>query len=226
VSCACASLSTFTAGVANTGAMIGARERSAVWGPVAVLLMLLVSICFYFYRPHNPLSSPIARDPLAVNNIPEDQAFVRYADPAATFVVSIPEGWSQTTNGAETAFTSGRNIIRIRSVRTPARPSAADRIDEMPQLAADIPGFQLSAVSTVEVPAGTAVMITYTAGESDIDEVQRYEFWRDGHQLTISLSSPQGSNNSTPWQIVVDSLQWTVSSPNAKATRSPPTTAG
>jgi hypothetical protein len=207
--------------------MIGARQPSAVWGSVAALSILLASVCFYVYRPNDPLSSPVARDSLAVNNIPEDLAFVRYADPAEVFVVSIPAGWSRATNETDTTFISGRNSIRIRSARAPAPSSAADRIDEMPQLAASIPGFQLSAVSTVDVPAGTAVLITYTAaGGSDIDDVQRYEFWRDGNQLAVSFSSPQGSNNSRTWQTVVDSLQWTVNSPTVKATQPHPNSAG
>jgi hypothetical protein len=82
-------------------------------------------------------------------------------------------------------------------------PSAADRIDEMPRLAATIPGFQLSAVSTVKIPAGPAMLTTSTAASSNggaagTDNIQRYEFWRDGTLLTISFLSPQGADNSEP----------------------------
>ena len=40
------------------------------------------------------------------------------------------------------------------------------------------------------------------------DEVERYEFWRNGKQATLSLSAPVGSDNVDPWKVVTDSFTW------------------
>jgi hypothetical protein len=40
------------------------------------------------------------------------------------------------------------------------------------------------------------------------DDIERYEFWRNGTQATITLSSPVGSDNVDPWRTVTDSFSW------------------
>jgi len=169
---------------------------------------------------HEPSTAPSSSSSGEVNpggDIPDNQAFVPYTDPGGVFVVSVPEGWSRTTSGTDTVFTDKLNSIRIGTAPRPAAPTVTGvHLTEMPQLAAATPGFQLTAVSTVELPAGPAVLIAYTAqsptnpvtGKTGTDDVARYEFWNNGHQVVLTLSSPQGADNADPWRTVVNSLQW------------------
>ena len=77
-------------------------------------------------------------------------------------------------------------------------------------------GFKLGTVTTVNRPAGTAVLITYQAdsppdpvtGKTLTLDVERYEFWQNGMQATITLSAPKGSDNVDPWKTITDSFGW------------------
>ena len=64
--------------------------------------------------------------------------------------------------------------------------------------------------------AGTAVLITYHAlsavnpvtGKVANEAVERYEFWRNGREVVLTLAAPVGSDNVDPWRKVTDSFTW------------------
>jgi len=71
-------------------------------------------------------------------------------------------------------------------------------------------------IDSVTRTAGVAIRIVYDA-TSDTDpvtgktvtlEVERYLFWRTGTLVSLTLSSPKGSDNVDPWKTVTDSLVW------------------
>ena len=78
--------------------------------------------------------------------------------------------------------------------------------------AADIP----ETVTTELRHAGSAVLITYKAdsapnsvtGKVIPQDIQRYEFWKDGNQVTLRLSAPVGSDSVDPSRTVTDSFRW------------------
>ena len=45
-------------------------------------------------------------------------------------------------------------------------------------------------------------------GKIGTDAIERYEFWRDGHEVILTLSGPVGADNVDPWRTITDSLQW------------------
>jgi hypothetical protein len=71
-------------------------------------------------------------------------------------------------------------------------------------------------VTTVNRKAGPAVLIRYSAnspidpvtGKSVVDSVERYEFWRNGQEVILTLAGPQGADNVDPWRTVTDSFRW------------------
>jgi hypothetical protein len=77
-------------------------------------------------------------------------------------------------------------------------------------------GFVLRNVSEVTRPAGTVVLITYRAqsaadtvtGKSVVLDIERYEYWRNGTSVTLTLSAPTGSDNVDPWKKVTESFAW------------------
>jgi hypothetical protein len=64
--------------------------------------------------------------------------------------------------------------------------------------------------------AGPAVLVTYQAdsppdpvtGKVVRDDVERYEFWRNGTEVALTLAGSAGSDNVDPWKIVTDSFAW------------------
>jgi hypothetical protein len=151
-------------------------------------------------------------------DIPDNQAFVPYSHPSPGYTVKVPEGWAMTNAGNAVVFTDKYNNIRIASIAAATAPTMTSaRASEVPAIQSSGTGFRLGNVTSVSRAAGTAVLITYQAdsapnpvtGKVVVEAVERYEFWRNGTEITVSLSSPVGSDNVDPWRKVTDSFAWT-----------------
>jgi hypothetical protein len=150
-------------------------------------------------------------------DIPDTQVFVPYTPPTKLLTVSVPEGWAQTTEGAATVFTDKLNAVRI-EIQPALVPLTSDSIrqQELPAVQSDSPGYRFGAISVVQRKSGPVFLVTYQAtsppnevtGKSGVDAVERYEFWRDGHEAILTLSGPLGADNVDPWRTITDSLQW------------------
>jgi hypothetical protein len=129
-------------------------------------------------------------------DIPDNQAYVRYAPPGAGFSVKVPEGWSRTRTGGAVVFTDKLNSIRMEN---------------------GAPAQQAGSSSTVKRTAGSAQKLSYTmksapdpvTGKSVTDAVERYVFTKGPNIAVLTLSGPKGADNVDPWRIVTDSLRWT-----------------
>ncbi len=161
--------------------------------------------------PNGPEVSP-------PGDIPDNQAFVAYAPAGAGFTVRVPEGWARTTAAGATTFTDKLNAITVaRPTAAAKRPTAASATaTEIPRLAKTVKGFAAARATTVTRTAGPAVRITYLAdsapdavtGRTRRNAVERYEFFRSGKRVVLTLSGPKGADNVDPWRIVTDSLRW------------------
>jgi hypothetical protein len=160
---------------------------------------------------------PQAPEVIVAGDIPDNQVFVPYTAPDQSFQVSVPEGWARTADGAAVLFTDKYNSVRVESVQRPAAPDPASATsDEVPAISAGTPYFALGNVTSVTRKAGPAVLITYNAaspadpvtGKSVATAVERYEFWKGGQDVVLTLSGPQGADNVDPWRAVTDSFGW------------------
>src|SRR3954454_13366510 len=163
-------------------------------------------------------TTPNAPEKSPPGDIPDNQAFVRFAVPGRGFSVKVPEGWSQRRSGGAVVFTDKLNTIRLESRPASRPPSvAAARRTEVPVLRRSVKGFRAPAVSKVARTAGPAVRITYLAqatvnpvtGKSGTDAVERYLFFHGGRDAVLTLSGPKGADNVDPWRLVTNSLRWT-----------------
>jgi hypothetical protein len=41
-----------------------------------------------------------------------------------------------------------------------------------------------------------------------VQSVERYEFFRNGHTVTLTLAGPVGADNVDPWRRITDSFAW------------------
>lgn len=158
-----------------------------------------------------PETQPIGGD------IPDTQAYVSYLPRSGGYVLKVPEGWARTDSPTGVTFTDNLNTIRIDAAPAPSGPDVNSvRTGELSTLAAANPGFQLKDVTIVQRPAGSAVLVTYlddgpanaVTGKRDRQDVQRYEFWRSGNRVSLTLISPVGADNVDPWRKVTDSFAW------------------
>jgi hypothetical protein len=167
------------------------------------------------------LSSSTAAAPAPETNpagdIPDNQAFVPFTPPGGVFTVSVPEGWARTTDGAATIFTDKLNTVRIETrARATAPNTMSVSVDELPAIASLTAGYRPGGVSAVQRKSGQVMLITYqgtsppnpVTGKIGTDAIERYEFWRGGQEVILTLSGPVGADNVDPWRTITDSLQW------------------
>ncbi len=150
-------------------------------------------------------------------DIPDTQAFVVFAPPSGGYSIQVPEGWARTDLATGATFTDKLNSISVESSPTTAAPTTASvKTIDVPTLQGSVAAFTLGQISTVTRSAGDAILLTYqgsgppdaVTGKSVTQEVERYEFWRAGSLVTITLTSPKGADNVDPWKTVTDSFGW------------------
>jgi hypothetical protein len=174
---------------------------------VAVVLALVVAGCG---------SSSSAPESSAAGDIPDNQAYVEFRPPTGLFTVKVPEGWARTENGTVISFTDKLNSIRLESGSVAAAPTESTGRGDLDKIKGSATGFTAGAVSTVTRPAGPALLVTYRAdaaadpvtGKVVNDDLERYQFFHDGHLVTLTLAGPHGSDNVDPWRTVTDSFRW------------------
>jgi hypothetical protein len=151
-------------------------------------------------------------------DIPDNQAYVAYAPPSASYSVKVPEGWSRTAAGGAVSFTDKLNTVRLEQATASAAPTvSAIRQTMLPKLASAEKSFKAGTITTVHRKAGSAVRVTYLAlgkpdpvtGKARLDAVERYVFFHNGREAVLTLSGPKGADNVDPWRIITDSLRWT-----------------
>ncbi len=194
------------------------KAASSISRRVAVVLAvfgLVLGACSSASSPSTPASG--APEVNAAGDIPDNQAFVSYTPPAGGFSLKVPEGWARTEAGGATAFTDKFNSIRVEAQPRPTAPTVASaQQDELPAIRAGVTHFQAGKVSSVNRTAGPAVLITYGAdapanavtSKVVALDVERYEFWRAGTEVVVTLSAPHGADNVDPWKTVTDSFGW------------------
>lgn len=168
--------------------------------------------------PSSASSAPSAApEDNPAGDIPDNQVYVVFTSPDNLFTVSVPEGWSRSTVGADTVFSDKFNSIRVQTAARADAPTVdSAAAEELAPIAATTPGYIPGTVSTVQRNAGQAILITYSAtstadpvtGKSVNEAAERYEFWRDGHEVVLTLTGARGADNVDPWRAVTDSLQW------------------
>jgi hypothetical protein len=160
---------------------------------------------------------PAPQESNPVGDIPDDTAFVAFRASSGQYEIKVPEGWARTATGAAVSFTDKLNTVRVETVTTASAPTVESaRTSEVPPIQAASRRFSLQKVSTVTRTAGDAVLITYRA-DSPVDPVtnkvvpdavERYEFWKAGTEVVLTLSGPVNADNVDPWRTVTDSFRW------------------
>ncbi|MGI8680420.1 MAG: hypothetical protein ACR2LX_17380 [Jatrophihabitans sp.] len=161
--------------------------------------------------------NPNATETPPPGDIPDNQAFVPYTPPGHGYSLKVPEGWAMTLAAQATLFTDKFNSIRVEKLTLAQAPTIASATaTELPTIKAATHGYAPGAVTAVARTAGKPIEITYRAdsppnavtGKVVVEAVERYEFWRNGAEIVLTLSSPVGSDNVDPWRKVTDSFAW------------------
>jgi hypothetical protein len=183
---------------------------------IAALVVACVGACSSSSQPAaQPGASPAESAPSG--DIPDSTVYVPYRTASGHVEVTVPQGWARSIDAAGAVFTDKLNSIRIQEVPAPTAPTVTTAHDtEAPKIQSTGSNVQIGDITTVTRKAGTAVEIKYTAdsapdavtGKVLHDAVERYEFFRNGTEVVLTLSGPVGADNVDPWRTVTDSLVW------------------
>lgn len=146
----------------------------------------------------------------ATGDIPDNQTFVAYANPAAGYSMKYPEGWAQSGGGRRVVIRDKNNIIRVFATRGPLPGPAAVRR----QLAA--PARMLRPPQTVSLPGGRALKLVYSTqsapnavtGKRVTLLVDRYYVARGGKLAVVDLGTPAGVDNVDAYRLMIQSFRW------------------
>jgi hypothetical protein len=161
-------------------------------------------------------AAPAGTETPPPGDIPDTTTYVAFRPGSGQFEVKVPEGWARTVAPAAVFFTDKLNVISIYAIKAAAPTVASARAAEVPAIKLPLHGFALTGVSVVSRPAGTAVLIRYSAdsrpdpvtGKVYKDTFERYEFYRHGTEAVVLLGGPAGADNVDPWRTVTNSFRW------------------
>jgi hypothetical protein len=184
-------------------------------GPVLALVLAamaasgLVAVARAQEQPMAPETNP-------PGDIPDSQVFIAYDSPLG-LTLKVPEGWARTDRADGALFVDKYDSVDL-SVAPAAEAPTADSVrrKEVPELIRAGHAVKVSALRTVRLPAGAAVLVVYTSnsepnavtGKRVRLDNDRYFFYRAGRSAALTLSAPAGADNADQWQLMAESLRW------------------
>lgn len=161
-------------------------------------------------------AAPVPVESNPPGDIPDNLAFVTYANAAGHYSFTHPEGWAETASGTAVRFTDKLNGVLVDTTsagQTPTVDSA--RSTDVPRLKSTVPAFELRGITPVTVPAGKGVRIVFrrnsdpdsVTGRVYRDEVEEYVVFGSGRLVRMDLFGPVGADNVDAYRTMSQSLK-------------------
>ena len=160
--------------------------------------------------------APVPVESNPPGDIPDNLAFVRYANPAGGYSFTHPEGWARTVSGTRVRFTDKLNGVTVESLAATRAPTPSSaRTDDVARLQGSVPAFQLRSVASVRLPAGRGVHLVFrrnsapdsVTGKVYRDEVEEYDVFGHGRLVRMDLYGPVGADNVDAYRTMSQSLR-------------------
>ncbi len=157
---------------------------------------------------------PVERNP--PGDIPDNLAFVSYANGPGGYSFTHPEGWAQTGTGTRVQFTDKLNGVAVESLQAKSAPTISSaRAADVPRLKVSVPAFELRSITDATVPGGQGVRIVFrrnsdpnpVTGKVFRDEVEEYLIYTAGRLVRMDLYGPVGADNVDAYRTMSQSLR-------------------
>jgi PsbP len=151
----------------------------------------------------------------ATGDIPDNQVFLVFHDPAAGYSIKYPEGWTQRGSGRDVTFKDKNNLVQI-AVSGGGAPTTASVATALAALRASNPTLSFKPPQVVRIGPARAVTTTYTTrsapnpvtGKRVLLVVDRYELASNGRRAVVDLGTPQGVDNVDAYRAMIESFHW------------------
>ena len=148
----------------------------------------------------------------ATGDIPDNQVFITFRNPAAHYVLKYPEGWAQQGAGGKVTFRDKNNIVRVvvTSGALPTKEGVRGQVGRLSGATLRGSPRQLTIAGT---PALALVYATQSApnpvtGKRVTLVVDRYYLARGGRRAVVDLGTPQGVDNVDAYRLMIESFRW------------------
>jgi hypothetical protein len=121
----------------------------------------------------------------ATGDIPDNQTFLVFHDPAAGYSIRYPEGWARKGSGNEVSFQEKANQIQIVVRNGSAHSKPGEKVTLRRQSAAD-------------PVTGKRLPLT----------IDRYEYEKGGKVAVLELATPVGVDNVDAYRLISESFKW------------------
>lgn len=159
--------------------------------------------------------APVPVESNPPGDIPDNLAFVSYANKAGGYSFTHPEGWAQTGTGTRVLFTDKLNGVAVDSLKASKAPTTSSaKAADVPRLQSSVPAFELRDITAVTVPGGQGVRIVFrrnsdpdpVTGKIYRDEVEEYLVYHAGRLVRMDLYGPVGADNVDAYRTMSQSL--------------------
>jgi hypothetical protein len=159
--------------------------------------------------------APVPVESNPPGDIPDNLAFVKYANTTGGYSFTHPEGWAKTGTGSSVRFTDKLNGVSVESVKGSAAPTVAEaKSAEAARLKGSVPAFALVRVEKSSLPGGPGVHIVFrrnsdpdpVTGKVYRDEVEEYIAFASGRIVRMDLYGPVGADNVDAYRTMSQSL--------------------
>ncbi len=145
-------------------------------------------------------------------DIPDNQVFLTFQDPAAGYSIKYPEGWAQSGSGSSVTFRDKNNIVRVVVTKAPT-PTAAGIRSDLSRLAGARVEHGPKPLTIAGAPAFKAAYTTESApnavtGKRVTLVVDRYYLFRGGREAVVDLGTPKGVDNVDAYRLMIESFRW------------------
>lgn len=160
-------------------------------------------------------ATPVPAESNPPGDIPDNLAFVNYANSAGGYTFTHPEGWARTEDGTSVTFTDKLNGVDVRSAKATTAPTVASaKRSDVPRLKKSETAFELVTVEKASLPAGKGVHIVFrrnsapdeVTGRVVRDEVEEYAIVSAGRVVRMDLFGPVGADNVDAYRTMSQSL--------------------
>jgi len=160
---------------------------------------------------------PLAPEKNPPGDIPDNQAFVKYASSPGGYELEVPEGWARKENSKGVIFTDKLDGLSV-NISGITQKLSPDRIknNQAKQLKKEGRAVVIKNIKNVKPANGPAVLIVY-ASNSEPDPVTNkqvrlenevYFFYKNGDLAELRLWAPLGADNVDQWKRISDSFKW------------------
>ena len=151
----------------------------------------------------------------ATGDIPDNQQFVTFTDPAAGYSIKYPEGWAQNGSGKRVTFRDKNNVVRI-VVQPGTTPTVAGARSDLAALKNATASLRATGVSALRLAGAPAVKAVYTTASAPnpvtnkrVDlAVDRYYLAHAGKRAIVDLGTPVGVDNVDAYRLMIQSFRW------------------